>query len=179
MPRPMLATFERVSLALLLLGTGPCVARGQESGLVVDSALQAHLDAIADTATTEHVLCLTGYPTVGGVVRLTDAVEMDGLAVAAGSEDVRRGRIMERLCATAAPQAMAVYHNHVFTPADSSPEKACYFSLTDQNTFLKYETAPLAIVQVRTGVTCWWARGQVARAWVAHLVPLHPIIGQP
>jgi len=72
------------------------------------------------------------------------------------------------------PEAYAVWHNHI-PDQGRTPEEMCYFTLTDQNTFLRYEIAPIAIVQVNSRVKCFWTREQVIAGWQKHFVPMPPV----
>lgn len=120
------------------------------------------LGSIADTAKVEHVFCIS---------RDLTAVEVTVISNGASV-------LKAKLCAEMMPEAVAVWHNHIFdTPSvnASTPEGMCYFSLTDQNTFLRYEIAPVGVVQVNSKVMCWWSREQVHNGWLDHKVPLPAI----
>ena len=135
------------------------------AGLSQTTTMDSMLGSIADTAKVEHVFCIS---------RNLEAVEVTEVSTGANV-------LKARLCAEVMPLAVAVWHNHIFDgPSVNAPtaEGMCYFSLTDQNTFLRYEIAPVGVVQVNSRVKCWWSREQVRDGWEQHLVPLHPIPGQ-
>jgi hypothetical protein len=132
-----------------------------------EASLQAKLGGIADTAKVEHVYCVENIPsgTTPGFFALEATMERndhEAIAVA---------------CMDMLPKASAVWHNHVFVASDVAPraENMCYFTKTDQHTFLTYEKAPIAVVQVNSAVKCWWTREQVLEGWSQNLTPLPAI----
>ena len=63
-------------------------------------------------------------------------------------------------CPTA---TIALWHNHIPNNV-VGPEYACYLSDVDIQAALHKNAPPLQVVQVTSGVLCWWRRSQIAAA---------------
>lgn len=147
------------ALGLLLLIAMPLSAQRLRFADSISAKLRTYA---ADSV--EHLVCLDGHVT-GDTVSIDAMREPTQIGSATG---VRRQNDQQGCGVT-----LIVWHNHP-TAAGDSAWSNLYFSLSDQNTFLRYEVALYAIVGVR-GAWCMWTRDEVHAGWLLHLVPLPAI----
>ena len=135
---------------LLLLVAGPLAAQGQ---IVADSGLMRHLERIADTATVETARCLAGE-TQGDTIFVVGALETPWLM---GPQTDSTVMFAWWNCPRT---TVAVWHNHIASWALKRYPFAprCYLGGADVTILQTRQSPPIAIVSVRTGLSCVFIR---------------------
>lgn len=128
-----------------------------------DSTIRSTLNTFGRDS-IEHLVCLDGRAE-------GDTVFIEAMRIPEQEQSrtgvVRRGKV-------GCGASLIVWHNHPVGGVDETPESNLYFSSSDQNTFLRYEEALLAIVAT-PGYMCLWTRRQVHAGWALNLTPLPAI----
>ena len=136
-------------LCWLLLAT-PCAAQTQ---IVADSLLMRHLERIADTATVETARCLAG-DTHGDTLIVAGILETPWLM---GPQTDSTVLFAWWNCPHT---TVAVWHNHIAAWALRRYPRApaCYLGGGDVTILSRAVAPPIAIVSVRTGLSCVFVR---------------------